>query len=227
MTDELPPELRANVMLARGLLGKVETGDHSGAPDVDWPADLAPEDRRRLEERRAAIPAFFKALKERDRAKGEAEYRAAQGKVDALLKASKAAGDYLGYSEAAEALARAQSLEAFKAALPHVDLTRTYGNEFRKASPFPLIWAVAARSGQGERLQLMLDHGAPVYLMTRMKTTVLHAFAKMNRKAKTRRDLLQMLVDHGANLSARDIEPICARYLWRNAAGGGDQSGQP
>ena len=64
---------------------------------------------------------------------------------------------------------------------------------------------MAARGQQVERLRLMLDHGAPVDLSTRSRTTVLHGFAKMNRKAKIRRDLLQILVDHGADLSARDI----------------------
>lgn len=205
MTGQLKPELRAAAMLAKGLWRAVERGEDAGAGDMDWPADLAPEDRARLEQKRAILPEFFAALKDIHRGTDSAAQEAAKARVKALLKASKDAGVFLGFPEQAEALARAKDLEAFAAALPFVDLARTYGTGFHKVSPFPLIWAIAARGQQEERLRMMLAIGAPVDITTRLGVTVLHEFATMKRKAARRGTLLQMLVDHGADLAAQDI----------------------
>ena len=114
---------------------------------------------------------------------------------------------YLGFTATAEALHRAKDFDAFLAALPSVDLARTYGGASPTFAPFPIIWALEARDRPVERVQAMLKAGARLDLTTKFpKFTVLHWVAQSKRKGREKRlACVRLLVLKGADLEAKDM----------------------
>jgi hypothetical protein len=218
MTDNLSADQQLSVALARQVLDGIEnqTEDAPFAVDLvstlgDYAAHLMPEDRRRFAEQISVFSEFMAACRTFDRACADGD-RAGVARQNAEMKRlsekSKLAMKFRGLTDAAEALVKATDLAEFCAALPSVALDRIYGSGFSGTSPFPLIWAIGARSKPLERVQLMLDAGARTNLKTRLGETVLHAMARMNRKGRVRLAILKMLISAGADVHARNLHGV-------------------
>lgn len=114
---------------------------------------------------------------------------------------------YGGFTAAAEVLHKAKDFDAFCAALPGVDLSRTYGGFSETFPPFPLIWAMEARDRPVERVQAMLRAGVRLDTTTKhFSITVLHWIGKSKRKGREKRlACVRLLVLKGAELEAHDF----------------------
>ena len=218
MTDNLSADQQLTVALARQVLNGTEneTEDARLAEDLvstlgDYAAQLMPEDRRRFAEQISVFPEFMTACRRFDRACAEGDRAGVareRAEMKRLSEKSKLAMKFRGLTDAAEALAKASDLAEFCAALPSVALDRTYGSGFSGTSPFPLLWAIGARSKPLERVQLMLDAGARTNLRAGLGETVLHAMARMNRKGRVRLAILKLLISSGADVHARNLHSV-------------------
>ncbi|SMX43678.1 ankyrin repeat domain-containing protein [Actibacterium lipolyticum] len=218
MSNELSAAQNLSVALAKQVLDGIESKKEDArlADDLvstlgKHAANLMPEDQRRFAEQISVFPEFMAACRAFDRAcadgdRAEAERQKAEMKR--LSEKSKRAMKYSGLTDAAEALATATDFAEFCALLPSVPLDKTYGSGFGEVSPFPLVWAISARSRPIERVQLMLDAGARTDLSTRLGETVLHAMARMNRKGRARLSILKMLISAGADIHARTLHEV-------------------
>ena len=174
----------------------------------DYADKLMPEDKRRFAEQISIFPKFMAACRAFDRAHANGDQSGMdrhQAEMKRLIQDSKLAMKFRGLTNAAESLAKATDFAEFCAVLPTVALDRTYGSGLSGTSPFPLIWAVSARSRPLERVRLMLDAGARTDLRTRLGDTVLHEMARMRRKGRVRLSILKLLVSAGADLQAQNI----------------------
>jgi hypothetical protein len=177
----------------------------------DYADSMLPEDQKRFAEQVGVFRAFMAACRAVDRAHAEGDHDAMAehgAEIKRLTEKSKQATKYLGLTDAAVALVKARDLGEFCSILPSVPLDRTYGSGLRGMSPFPLIWAISARSWPLERVKLMLEAGARIDLQAGLRETVLHAMARMNRKGKVRRPILELLVSSGADLQAQNIHGV-------------------
>ena len=218
MSGKLPADQELTVALARQVIAGIENEKEDArltedlvSSLADYTAKLIPEDRQRFAEQISVFPEFMAACRRFDQACAEgdrAEVALQKAEMKRLSDKSKIAMKYRGLTDAAEALAKATDLTEFCAALPSVALDRTYGSGFSGTSPFPLIWAIGARSKPLERVQLMLGAGARTDLKTRLGETVLHAMARMNRKARTRLAIIELLVSSGADIHARNLHGV-------------------
>ena len=218
MTDDLSADQQLTVSWARQILDVIEneTEDARLAEDLvstlgDYAAQLMPEDRGRFAEQISVFPEFLAACRRFDQACAEGDSAGVarqKAEMKRLSEKSKLAMKFRGLTDAAEALAKATDLAEFCAALPSVALDRTYGSGFSGTSPFPLIWAISARSKPLERVQLMLDAGARTNLRAGLGETVLHAMARMNRKGRVRLAILKLLISRGADVHARNLHGV-------------------
>ncbi len=166
------------------------------------------DDQRRFAEQISVFPKFIAACRAFDRAQANGDQIGiARHMVEMkrLTEESRLVMKYRGLTDAAEALAKATDFGEFCAVLPSIALDRTYGSGFSGTSPFPLIWALSARSRPLERVQLMLEAGARTDLQTRLGDTVLHEMARMRRKGRVRLPILKLMVSAGADLQAQNI----------------------
>ncbi|MCK8485275.1 hypothetical protein MUY21_14620 [Aliiroseovarius sp. S2029] len=218
MSSELKASQELNVLLAKQILNGIESQlddaditDELVASLGDYTESLTPEDQKRFAEQISVFPAFMDACRAHDRACEQGNRVAAaqhMAEMKRQTQKSRQAMRYLGLTDAAEALVRARDLAAFCSILPSVSLDRTYGSGFSGTSPFPLIWALSARSRPLERVKLMLDAGARTDLRMRLGDTVLHAMARMRRKNSVRLKILKLLIAAGADLQARNIHGV-------------------
>lgn len=215
MANELPADQALTVEMARLVLDGIgrQEDDTRLANELvsslgDYADKLIPEDRRRFADQISIFPEFMATYRAFDQACAEGKRDLAaehMTKIQRLSEESKLAMRYRGLTDAAEALAKATDFADFCAVLPSVAFDRTYGSGFHGTSPFPLIWALSARSRPLERVQLMIEAGARTDLQTRLGDTVLHAMARMRRKGKVRLPILKMLISAGADLQCQNI----------------------
>lgn len=125
--------------------------------------------------------------------------------IDRLQQKSDQIVRLLQSSADADELAKAPTLEAFRAALPNVPLAELHSLTHTKLSRFPLIWALSARNEPLRRVQLMLAAGARVDLVTAGADTILHEMAAMNRTSKVRLAILRLLIFKGAEVDAVNL----------------------
>jgi hypothetical protein len=218
MSSELTAGQELNVFLAKHILDGIESqrDDAEIADELvsslgNYTKSLTPEDQKRFAEQIGVFPAFMDACRAHDRACEEGNrVAAAQHMAEMKRQTQKCreAMKYLGLTDAAEALVKARNFAEFCSILPSVPLDRTYGSGVSGTSPFPLIWALSARSRPLERVKLMLDAGARTDLRMRLGDTVLHAIARMNRKSAVRLEILKLLVSAGADLQAQNINGV-------------------
>ena len=180
--------------------------------------NLRIDKRDRLLKFAKIVKAYMTGCAEFDQAKEDGDQAAMsswQSRIEEHSEQWEEAAAFLNFAYAAEQLFKAKSLAEFVTILPSVPLDRTYsgGDQPSSAksiatshiSPFPLVWAISARSEPLKRVQFMLAAGASLELKTELDWNVLHAMADMKRKAAIRLPIIRLLVFKGADLEARNL----------------------
>ncbi|MDQ2092135.1 ankyrin repeat domain-containing protein [Marimonas arenosa] len=215
--DGLPPEDRSDLKAkTHGVVQLLRLAEGEDAVTAEKPREpfrdkhgnlLPPEDQQRcvlIQQNMDEFIANSQELREARTNGDRKRMKQLNARQDQLFAERGEISRYVGFTEAAEKLHKADDFDAFCTLLPEVALDRTYGSGLQQ-SQFPLIWALSARSRPMERVQAMLRHGARVDLQGSLWNTVLHEMAEMKRKAPVRLEILRLLVLKGADLEARNV----------------------